>query len=325
MNAFHFPGRRSRRSSEDVGNVVNVQGPPQIPHDEIYDPRVDEAPREDDENEDESGNSTVVPQVRARASTISNGHAAGRRRLAAQNSIVAAATAARNRHRVKRENKLVPTVFKLSGNHYRIIECGIDEPKVYISGTMTDWKSVAMTKPKGENDFMTIIDCPEGQVVYKFCIEGSWEHDSKYPIKKIDKSTWNEIRVRRSDLDVFEALACDSFALKDNRYASQSSGGALLTDEDREKTNEWTQVKPPENFMTSAKNRGPPILPPHLLQVLLNKDGPSECADPVMLPEPSLVTLDHLYAQSIRDGMLVMSTTHRYRKKFVTMVLYRPI
>ncbi len=47
--------------------------------------------------------------------------------------------------------------------------------------------------------------------------------------------------------------------------------------------------------------------------------------DPVLLPEPSHVTLDHLYAQSIRDDMLVLASTARYRKKCVTVVLYRPI
>ena len=59
-------------------------------------------------------------------------------------------------------------------------------------------------------------------------------------------------------------------------------------------------------------------------QVLLNKEV-SNMADPVLLPEPSHVTLDHLYAQSIRDDMLVLSTTSRYRKKCVTVILYRPI
>jgi len=60
------------------------------------------------------------------------------------------------------------------------------------------------------------------------------------------------------------------------------------------------------------------------LQVLLNKEVP-RLNDPVLLPEPSHVTLDHLYAQSIRDEMLVLSTTTRYRKKCVTCILYRPI
>ena len=72
-------------------------------------------------------------------------------------------------------------------------------------------------------------------------------------------------------------------------------------------------------------NSGPPILPPHLLSIVLNKDQPVK-SDPVLLPEPtSHVMLNHLYAQSIRDKMLVMATTARYKKKCVTIVYYTPL
>ncbi len=45
----------------------------------------------------------------------------------------------------------------------------------------------------------------------------------------------------------------------------------------------------------------------------------------MLLPEPSHVSLHHLYAQSIRDNMLVLSSTSRYRKKCVTTILYKPL
>ncbi|XP_071338299.1 5'-AMP-activated protein kinase subunit beta-1-like [Trachinotus anak] len=65
-------------------------------------------------------------------------------------------------------------------------------------------------------------------------------------------------------------------------------------------------------------------LPPHLLQVLLNKDTGVSC-DPTLLPEPNHVMLNHLYALSIKDGVMVLSATHRYKKKYVTTLLYKPI
>ena len=46
-------------------------------------------------------------------------------------------------------------------------------------------------------------------------------------------------------------------------------------------------------------------------QVLLNKEERAS-ADPVILHEPSHVSLHHLYAQSIRENMLVLSSTTRY-------------
>ena len=47
-----------------------------------------------------------------------------------------------------------------------------------------------------------------------------------------------------------------------------------------------------------VKSRQPPTLPPHLLQVILNKDV-SYQPDPILLEEPSHVMVNHLYAQVI--------------------------
>lgn len=63
--------------------------------------------------------------------------------------------------------KVLPTVFKWDGG-------GKD---VYISGTFSDWKALPMVKSHG--DFVTIIDLPEGEHQYKFCVDGEWRHDQK--------------------------------------------------------------------------------------------------------------------------------------------------
>lgn len=100
----------------------------------------------------------------------------------------------------------------------------------------------------------------------------------------------------------------------------------------------FTQAVPERSDFERAHN--PPTLPPHLLQVnsynlfirlinssfqvILNKDTPVQC-DPNVLPEPNHVMLNHLYALSIKDGVMVLSATHRYKKKYVTTLLYKPI
>ena len=91
----------------------------------------------------------------------------------------------------------------------------------------------------------------------------------------------------------------------------------------------WGQHKPKFDSQSlsssSTGQAGPPILPPQLLNILLNKES-NERGDPVLLPEPkSHVMLNHLYAQSIRDNLLVMASTTRYRKKCVTIVYYSPL
>uniref|UniRef100_A0A8D2AUY8 Association with the SNF1 complex (ASC) domain-containing protein n=1 Tax=Sciurus vulgaris TaxID=55149 RepID=A0A8D2AUY8_SCIVU len=69
----------------------------------------------------------------------------------------------------------------------------------------------------------------------------------------------------------------------------------------------------PYVFKPEERFKAPPILPPHLLQVILNKDTGISC-DPALLPEPNHVMLNHLYALSIKDGVMVLSATHRYKK-----------
>lgn len=99
--------------------------------------------------------------------------------------------------------------------------------------------------------------------------------------------------------------------------------------------------RPEEHF------KAPPILPPHLLQVILNKDTnvsvsvSSTCpvatsshldliclcyccspfslwvssrqCDPALLPEPNHVMLNHLYALSIKVGSLeIAATSHAF-------------
>ncbi|VDD77958.1 unnamed protein product [Mesocestoides corti] len=68
----------------------------------------------------------------------------------------------------------------------------------------------------------------------------------------------------------------------------------------------------------------PPLLPPQLLQGILNKDVGVHC-DPNLLPPPNHVMVNHLYALSIKDGVIVLSVITRYRQKFVSTLFYKPI
>ena len=66
--------------------------------------------------------------------------------------------------------------------------------------------------------------------------------------------------------------------------------------------------------------KDPPPLPPHLRHIILNKAPPT--ADPNALPVPQHVALNHLYCTAIKDGMMVLGVTLRYRQKACTTVYY---
>lgn len=63
--------------------------------------------------------------------------------------------------------KVLPTVFKWDGGG----------KEVFISGTFSQWNKIPMVKSHG--DFVTIVDLPEGEHQYKFCVDGEWRHDQK--------------------------------------------------------------------------------------------------------------------------------------------------
>jgi len=69
-------------------------------------------------------------------------------------------------------------------------------------------------------------------------------------------------------------------------------------------------------------NKEPPPLPPHLRHIILNK--PPQLQDTAALPVPQHVALNHLYCTAIKDNMMVLGITQRFRTKFVTTVYYSP-
>lgn len=219
------------------------------------------------------------------------------------------------------ETNEYPVVFKWKG--------GSQTKAVYVSGSWDGWKR-KIPLVKSTSDFSTIIDLPQGKHEYKYLVDGKWMVDESVP-KTENKlgSQNNVIAIDEADFEVFDAL--------DRDLASSNAGEAMRkvsvagthppshdtpNDRELEKLKQYTQEVPDRRDFEKAQN--PPVLPPHLLQVILNKDTPVQC-DPNVLPEPNHVMLNHLYALSIKDGVMVLSATHRYRKKYVTTLLYKPI
>uniref|UniRef100_A0A8D1BGG1 5'-AMP-activated protein kinase subunit beta-1 n=1 Tax=Sus scrofa TaxID=9823 RepID=A0A8D1BGG1_PIG len=170
-----------------------------------------------------------------------------------------------------------PTVFRWTGGG----------KEVYLSGSFNNWSKLPLTR--SHNNFVAILDLPEGEHQYKFLVDGQWTHDPSEPVVTSQLGTVNNIiQVKKTDFEVFDALMVDSQKCSDvSAELSSSPPGPY-----HQEPYVW---KPEERF------KAPPILPPHLLQVILNKDT------------------------GISDGVMVLSATHRYKKKYVTTLLYKPI
>ena len=129
---------------------------------------------------EEGGESSEGPQLRPRSRTTNNV--------------------------MTRRARQVPTVFRYS-----------KDPRaddVFVTGTMTGWRCVKMSRPEGETGWVHIHDTREGKHVYKFLVDGHWRvEDSQAKVER-DDNVWNVMEVKKSDFEVFDALACDSFSLK---------------------------------------------------------------------------------------------------------------
>ncbi|XAR59717.1 hypothetical protein NMG60_11015661 [Bertholletia excelsa] len=73
------------------------------------------------------------------------------------------------------------------------------------------------------------------------------------------------------------------------------------------------------------ETRDPPLVPPQLQHTLLSH--PASRDNSVSLPLPQNVILNHLYIENREPSrpVVALGITHRYRSKFVTVVLYKPV
>ncbi|KAE9415690.1 hypothetical protein Angca_009038 [Angiostrongylus cantonensis] len=229
------------------------------------------------------------------------------------------------------EGGVAPTVQFKETNEYPVVfkwHCSAtSQPRsVFICGSWDGWRH-KIPLVKSDNDFSTILELSPGHHEYKFMVDNKWVVDNNQPKTNNNLGGENNVMsIDEEDFEVFDAL--------DKDLASSNAGEALRgasshqpshdtpNDRELEKLRAFSQEIPDRSEF--AKTHNPPALPPHLLQVILNKDTPVQC-DPNVLPEPNHVMLNHLYALSIKDGVMVLSATHRYRKKYVTTLLYKPI
>lgn len=157
----------------------------------------------------------------------------------------------------------------------------------------------------------------KGTHEYKFVVDGNETVDTNGTIDEEKQS--NVIQVKKSDFEVFEALAMD---LASNNNANTgvcgSPPGKNINFNEYFDINQliqsgsYSQQFPTSNKInvegggTGQSNQtgaGPPILPPHLLQVILNNPN---YGDSTLLPQPNHVMLNHLYALSIKVSKLII-------------------
>lgn len=232
------------------------------------------------------------------------------------------------------EEDVVPTVFRWEHG-------GRD---VYITGTFNGWTRQIPMHRSG-NDFTYIHNLKRGKHAYKFIVDDEWRFAPDQPtVADVDGRINNFIDVtefkpytgdKSFETEKNAAYYCKPHANGDV-HGRGGSGGSnsmamAMNDDDMVPDNmsNVAQMQDPDGEIFTHNmpdldeyTKDPPPLPPHLRHIILNK--PPQLQDTAALPVPQHVALNHLYCTAIRDNMMVLGITQRFRTKFVTTVYYAP-
>jgi 5'-AMP-activated protein kinase regulatory beta subunit len=222
------------------------------------------------------------------------------------------------------DDDTVPTVFRWEHGGRQ----------VYITGTFNGW-SRQIPMHRSGNDFTYIHNLKRGKHAFKFIVDDEWRFAPDQPtVADIEGRINNfidvtEFKAYTGDRDFENEKAAAEYGFYDSLPDGQSEGGegapSLDDGDGKDMTNKpdkdgelFTQNMPDLDEYTKE----PPPLPPHLRHIILNK--PPQLQDTAALPVPQHVALNHLYCTAIRDNMMVLGITQRYKTKSVTTVYYSP-
>mmetsp|Transcript_29439 Transcript_29439/g.83011 ORF Transcript_29439/g.83011 Transcript_29439/m.83011 type:complete len:279 (-) Transcript_29439:195-1031(-) len=173
---------------------------------------------------------------------------------------------------------------------------------VEVEGSFDNWTTRQALQRSGK-DFTIVKLLPPGVYQYKFIVDGEWKYAPELPAMFDDMGNVNNV------LEVHEYVPDEYAAIQGfdpPPSPPESYNCALPTLED--------YAKPP------------PAMPQQLNLTLLNVNAPVN-DDNKSLPRPQHVILDHLYVHSANQSVnaVVMGATWRYRSKYVTSVMYKPV
>ncbi|XP_074588355.1 SNF1-related protein kinase regulatory subunit beta-1-like [Curcuma longa] len=171
---------------------------------------------------------------------------------------------------------------------------------VLVEGSWDNWTSRKSLQRSGK-DHAILLVLPSGVYHYKFIVDGQARHMPDLPF--VTDEMGNAINL----LDVHDHVPENVESISE--FDSPPSPDSSYT---------WSSPAD-EDF---AKE--PPVAPPHLHLTVLEMQNTDNKEAPVT---PEHVGLNHLCIEkgSSSQSIVGLGMTHRFRSKYVTVVLYRPI
>lgn len=216
------------------------------------------------------------------------------------------------------DDNTVPTVFRWEHGGRQ----------VYITGTFNGW-SRQIPMHRSGHDFTYIHNLKRGKHAFKFIVDDEWRFAPDQPtVADIEGRINNFIDV--TDFKAYtgdreferEKAAAEYGQAEDVDSASKSGDNSEDSDSMTNRPDKDGEVFSHTMPDLDDYTKEPPPLPPHLRHIILNK--PPQLQDTAALPVPQHVALNHLYCTAIKDNMMVLGITQRFKTKFVTTVYYSP-
>jgi len=219
------------------------------------------------------------------------------------------------------EEDTVPTVFRWEHGGRN----------VYITGTFNGW-SRQIPMHRSGNDFTYIHNLKRGKHAFKFIVDDEWRFAPDQPtVADIEGRINNFIDV--TDFKAYtgdkefenerHADHCSVAQARQTHAGDDSTGGDSTGDKKGQgRADHDGEIYGHAMPDLDEYTKEPPPLPPHLRHIILNK--PPQLQDTAALPVPQHVALNHLYCTAIKDNMMVLGITQRYKTKSCTTVYYSP-
>ncbi|PSS06464.1 SNF1-related protein kinase regulatory subunit beta-2 like [Actinidia chinensis var. chinensis] len=183
-----------------------------------------------------------------------------------------------------------------------MITWSFDGKQVAIEGSWDNWKTRDFLQKSGK-DFTIVKVLPSGFYHYRFIVDGQWRYSPDLPQEHDDSG------------NIFHVLDLQDFVpeVLDNFFGSESPSSPVSTYNN-------------STFRIEDFNEKLPELPPLLQQSPLDQSSAFRDSHE-SLEKPLAAVLNHLYIQKVRTGqpLVALSSTHRFRTKYVTAVLYKPL
>lgn len=174
--------------------------------------------------------------------------------------------------------------------------------EVAIEGSWDGWKTKDFLQ-RTDKDFTVMKVLPSGVYHYRFIVDGQWRHATDLPSERDD--TGNVFNVLDLQDIIPEVLNNTSWSEAPPSPESSYSSAPFSSEDFSEKL---------------------PDLPPLLQQTPLDQP-PSSAGSMETSQKPLPAVLNHLYIQKARSSqsMVVLSSTQRFRTKYVTAVLFKSL